>query len=68
MRIRTIDRGETPGLTERLVILQAVNSALAGGLGLLTTCREALEDAGYQWSDMYEKYVFENYVEKKRRW
>lgn len=48
---------------EQAIIDRAVNTALAFGLGILTTARENLEDYGYTWTDEHEKFVFETYVE-----
>lgn len=48
---------------EQAIIERAVNTALAFGLGIMTTSREYLEDYGYTWTDEHEKYVFETYVE-----
>ena len=49
--------------TEQYLISRAVDVALCFGLGIMTTCREALEDNGIEWSDRLEKYVFDTYVE-----
>ncbi|MFA5409311.1 MAG: hypothetical protein WC343_11125 [Bacilli bacterium] len=51
--------------TERYLISRAVDAALCFGLGIMTTCREELEDKGIEWSDRLEKYVFDTYVESK---
>lgn len=55
-----------PTIRERMIIERAVNTALAFGLGIMTTSRESLEDYGYTWTDEHEKYVFETYVEGKK--
>ena len=49
--------------TEQYLISRAVDVALCFGLGIMTTCREALEDNGIEWADRLEKYVFDTYVE-----
>jgi len=51
--------------TEQYLISRAVDVALSFGLGIMTTCREALEDNGIEWSDRLEKYVFDTYVEPR---
>jgi hypothetical protein len=51
--------------TEQYLISRAVDAALCFGLGIMTTCREELEDKGIEWSDRLEKYVFDTYVEPK---
>lgn len=48
---------------EAAIIAGAVENALCWGTGLLTTAREALEDAGYTWTFQHEHYIFENFVE-----
>ena len=50
---------------EVFLISRAVDAALCFGLGIMTTCREELEDKGIEWSDRLEKYVFDTYVEPK---
>ena len=50
---------------EQYLISRAVDTALCFGLGISSTCREALEDNGIEWSDRLEKYVFDTYVEPK---
>ena len=50
---------------EQYLISRAVDAALCFGLGIMTTCREELEDKGIEWSDRLEKYVFDTYVEPK---
>jgi hypothetical protein len=51
--------------TEQYLISRAVDVALCFGLGIMTTCREELEDKGIEWSDRLEKYVFDTYVEPR---
>lgn len=55
-----------PTIRERMIIERAVNTALAFGLGILTTAQEYLEDHGFTWTEQHEKYVFETYVEGKK--
>ncbi|MCB5272458.1 MAG: hypothetical protein LHW56_11555 [Candidatus Cloacimonetes bacterium] len=56
---------ETPMSSEEAAIISgAVENALCWGTGLLTTSKEALEDAGYTWGPQYEQYIFENYVDR----
>ena len=51
--------------TEQYLISRAVDVALSFGLGIMTTCREALEDNGIEWAERHETYVFKKYVESK---
>lgn len=51
--------------TEQYLISRAVDAALSFGLGIMTTCREELEDKGIEWSDRLEKYVFDTYVDPR---
>jgi len=50
---------------EEFLISRAVDAALCFGLGIMTTCREELEDKGIEWSERHETYVFKKYVESK---
>lgn len=51
-------------LEEKQLIQDAVDNALSFGTGILTACKEALEDFDYKWGEHHEKYVFETYVDK----
>ena len=48
---------------ELTIIESAVNNALCFGTGILSTCIEQLEDAGYPWDERYETYIFNKYIE-----
>jgi len=50
---------------EEFLISRAVDTALCFGLGISSTCREALEDNGIEWAERHETYVFKKYVESK---
>lgn len=49
---------------EAAIIAGAVENSLCWGTGMLTTCKEALEDEGYEWTGRHEAYVFENYIDE----
>ena len=38
-------------------------AALSFGTGVLTNCQEELEDYGYEWTEIHERYVFDTYIE-----
>jgi hypothetical protein len=48
---------------EAAIIASAVENAVCWGTGILTTCQEAIQNAGYYWTDGHVEYVFENYVD-----
>lgn len=50
-------------MDEVVIIEDAVEAALCWGTGIVTTCREALEDAGFEWTDEHEAYIFSRFVE-----
>jgi hypothetical protein len=49
---------------EAAIIAGAAENALCWGTGILTTCMEALEDAGFAWEERHEQYIFENYIDE----
>jgi hypothetical protein len=49
---------------EANIIATAVKNAQAFGTGILTACKEEIEDAGYEWTEQSERYVFENFIDK----
>jgi len=49
---------------EAAIIAGAVENAF-WGTGILTACEEAIQDAGYIWTDWHVEYVFENYVDEQ---
>ena len=51
---------------EEISILdQGIRSALSFGLGIITTCKEAIEDRE-KWTNEHEKYIFNEVVTKGR--
>lgn len=44
---------------EILIIDTAIECARTFGLGIMTNVQEQLEDYGFEWSDRYEKLVFD---------
>jgi hypothetical protein len=44
---------------EAAIICGAVENADCWGAGRLTTAREAIEDAGYEWTSAHERFVYE---------
>jgi hypothetical protein len=45
----------------KIIIQQAVESALCFGTGICTAVKEALEDENIEYTDSIEKYVFDMY-------
>jgi hypothetical protein len=48
----------------KMIIADAVDSALAFGTGLLTACKESLEEEDIEFTDEHEKYVFDTYIDQ----
>ncbi len=48
---------------EAAIIARAAENALVFDTGILTAC----EDAGYEWHEYHEKYVFQNFIEPNER-
>ncbi|MDX9893882.1 MAG: hypothetical protein RBS34_00450 [Desulfofustis sp.] len=50
-------------IEEKIIIDRAARAALSFGTGVLTSCQEELEDYGYEWTEIHERYVFDTYIE-----
>jgi len=44
-------------IDEKVILDRAINNALCFGVGLITSCRQELEDYGYKWRIEYELYI-----------
>lgn len=47
---------------EKYIITTAARAALSFGSGVLSACKEEVEDYGYTWTEAHDKYVFENFI------
>ena len=66
MTIRDFNKKQKKLSVEELaVITDAIFNADSAGAGRLTYAQEAIEDAGFTWTDAHERFVFENFVEKE---
>jgi len=66
MTIRDFNRKQKKLSAEELaVITDAIFNADCIGAGRLTYAQEAIEDAGFTWTDAHERFVFEHFVEKE---
>ena len=50
---------------ESEIICNAVQNADCWGAGRITTSREAIEDAGYTWTEEHECFIFTEFVVKE---
>lgn len=49
--------------TEKAIIEESYQTAMEFGLGILTLCKENIEDAGFEFTENHEQYIFKNYIE-----